>query len=195
MGKIFCGFDMSLTSSGIAWNDGTDGDIELSAITIVTEPKTHPIDLERYIYIVDSAIKFISSGDNEICMACIEDIFVPRKGKGSPKVLIQLAALGYHMRITLLKMGIPFYIVAASQAKKFTAGKGSAGKPKIIRSVYSRWGFKTKDDNQADAIGMSFLAESLWRFGTKKGIGDLTIPQHDAVLSVFDNMRRYNTSW
>jgi len=186
---------MSLTSSGIAWNDGSDGDIEFDATTIVTAPKTHPNDLERYIYIVDSAIEFISSGDNEIAMACIEDIFVPRKGKGSPKVLIQLAAIGYHMRITLLNMGIPFYIVSATQAKKFTAGKGSAGKPKIIRSVYSRWGFKTKDDNQADALGMSFLAESLWRFGTKQDIDDLTIPQHAAVLSVFDTMRKYNIPW
>lgn len=49
--------------------------------------------------------------------------------------------------------GVPYQGVPVQTIKKFAAGKGNASKTEVIAAVQS-WGFKPRDDNEADAIAL-----------------------------------------
>jgi Holliday junction resolvasome RuvABC endonuclease subunit len=51
---------------------------------------------------------------------------------------------------------VPYEGVPVQTIKKFATGAGNAGKEDVIAAV-REWGFKPKDDNEADAI-------ALWKF-------------------------------
>lgn len=45
------------------------------------------------------------------------------------------------------------------QLKKFVTGNGEASKKTMIKSVAEHYGYVTKDDNEADAVGLAKLGE------------------------------------
>lgn len=49
---------------------------------------------------------------------------------------------------------------SASEIKKFATGKGNAKKDAMIASCLEKYGIVAKDDNEADAIHMWYLAKS-----------------------------------
>jgi crossover junction endodeoxyribonuclease RuvC len=63
--------------------------------------------------------------------------------------------------MALYEAGMPFYVVSPGQIKKFATGKGVGQKSIVVREVYKRWGIDTKDDNQADACVLAYIAESI----------------------------------
>lgn len=53
--------------------------------------------------------------------------------------------------------GIPYEGVTVQAIKKFATGKGNADKDMVIQAVREKWGFKPKDDNEADALALLHL--------------------------------------
>jgi Holliday junction resolvasome RuvABC endonuclease subunit len=47
--------------------------------------------------------------------------------------------------------GIPFESIPVGTIKKFATGKGNAGKDEMVAAAQA-WGYKPKDDNEADAL-------------------------------------------
>jgi len=129
----------------------------LSLETIKTTPKSAPDDLARLKLIVSEVMKRIPSG---VQMTCIEDYFTP-SNRQQIGAAIKLVALGTMMRMALYDAGMPFYVVAPSQIKKFATGKGTGQKSIVVREVYKRWGIDAKDDNQADASVLAYMAEAI----------------------------------
>ena len=150
----YVGLDLSLTGTGFCLKRGS----ELSMETIKTTPKTAVHDLARLKYIRDALMERIPEST---AMICVEDFFIPHMSSqiNAAKSLIMLGTL---VRVSLLDRGLPFYIVVSTQLKKYATGKGSGPKGLIIREIYKKWGVNAKDDNQADACVLAYIAEALF---------------------------------
>ena len=177
--QTFIGLDLSLTATGFCRKDGD----ELQISTVKTTPKTAPHDLARIQHIRDKLMDMIPDGT---AMVCVEDFFVPhvKAQIGAAKSLIML---GTAVRIALLERGIPFYVISPGQLKKYVSGKGNGPKGIVIREVYKRWGVEAKDDNQADACVLSYIAESI---STPEQ--ELHKYQQDVMKKIREERPRYN---
>jgi Holliday junction resolvasome RuvABC endonuclease subunit len=49
---------------------------------------------------------------------------------------------------------IPYQGVSVGTIKKFATGSGNADKNAVKRAVREKWGFKPKDDDEADALAL-----------------------------------------
>jgi crossover junction endodeoxyribonuclease RuvC len=179
-GQSYVGLDLSLTSTGFCLKNGSTITID----TIKTEPKNFKNDLDRLIHIRNTIISKLPA---DVKMVCIEDFFVPSNklqiGSG-----IKLAMLGTTIRMALYERGIPFVIVSPLQLKKFVTGKGVGDKSMILREVFKRWGINAKDDNQADASVLAYLAEALL-----SEINELTPKfQAEVIRTIRQDRPRYN---
>jgi len=176
---VAVGLDMSMTATGFCLKEG----VRLQLETIKTEPKGFPNDLERLKHIVKETVGRIP--DN-VRMICLEDFFTPAN-KAQIGAAIKLAMLGALVRVALYDRGLPFFVVAASQIKKFVTGSGASPKSIIVRETYKRWGIEAKDDNQADAAAMAYLAEALLH-------PEVEMPkfQKDVVNTILADRPRYN---
>jgi crossover junction endodeoxyribonuclease RuvC len=149
----YVGLDLSLTGTGFCVKRGC----ELRMETVKTKPTTSENDLDRLRYIRGRLMELIPADTR---MVCVEDFFIPYKASqmNAAKVLIMLGTV---VRVALLERGLPFYVVAPGQLKKYATGKGNGPKGVVIREIYKRWGVNAKDDNQADACVLSHMAEMI----------------------------------
>lgn len=180
---VFCGIDASLTSSGFCKIVGN----KIHSDTIKTKPDSFPTDLERYLHISDTITENIPS---DVSMVCIEDFYTPRNSAqfGSAMSLISLGTI---IRVSLLKRGIPFFVVAPLTLKKYATGKGCGPKDVIMLHLFKRYGMEFKDNNQADAFALSLIAGSV--YGKLKGKnGNMTKPQQESVNKIIHDSKRYN---
>ena len=181
-GQSFVGLDLSLTSTGFCLKNGNT----ITMDTIKTEPKNFKNDLDRLIHIRNT---IISKTPADVKLICIEDFFVPSNklqiGSG-----IKLAMLGTTVRMALYERGIPFVVISPNSLKKFVTGKGVGDKSMILREVFKRWGINAKDDNQADASVLAYLAEALL-----SEINELTPKfQAEVIRTVRQDRPRYNVN-
>ena len=176
------GLDMSLTGTGFCLiRDG-----KISVETIKTTPKTCENDLARLIYIVDEVMKRIPA---DVAMIGIEDFFTPQNAMQMGSA-IKLAMLGALIRVALYKAGLPFYVVAPSQIKKYVIGSGAAQKSLVIREVFKKYGLDVKDDNQADACVLAHIANDVKWYPM---MGENTPKYQDEVIIKVANERpHYN---
>lgn len=175
----FVGLDMSLTSSGICVKTGSALRVE----TIRTDPRTCGCDLARLRHISNEVMRRIPK---DVRMICIEDFFTP-SNPFQIGAAIGLAMLGATVRLALYEAGMPFYVIAPSQLKKFATGKGAGQKSIVVREVFKRWGLDVKDDNQADACVLAHLAEALC-------VREENEPKYQAevVKTILKDRPRYN---
>jgi crossover junction endodeoxyribonuclease RuvC len=176
----YCGLDLSLQATGFCLKNGQTITIE----TIKTEPKDFKNDLARLVHIRDTILRKIPV---DVKMICVEDFFTPSNAMQAGSA-IKLAMLGTAVRMALYERGIPFVIIAPSQLKKFVTGKGTGEKSMILREVYKRWGIDAKDDNQADASVLAYLAEALVNPITD----DVPKFQAEVIRTVRTERPRYN---
>ena len=176
---VTVGLDMSLSSTGFCIKRGEEITIE----TIKTTPRTCNNDLDRLEHIVNEIMARIP---DDVRLICIEDYYVPQS-RAQFGAAINLVSLGTLMRIALYNNGYPFYLPTASQLKKFATGKGNVQKNIVLREVYKRWGVDAKDDNQADACTLAYMAESIL-------LQDDTLPkfQVDTIKKVMAERPSYN---
>lgn len=176
----FVGLDLSLTSTGFCLKQ----DRSICLDTIKTVPKDFPDDLARLIYIRDQLLIRIPES---VKMVCVEDFFTPQNSF-QIGAAISLAMLGTAVRLAMYESGIPFVIIAPSQIKKFATGKGVGPKSIVVREVYKRWNVDARDDNQADASVLAYLAEALVTPITD----DTPKFQAEVIRTVLKDRPRYN---
>jgi len=186
---ITVGLDMSLTSSGFCKKEGAN----LSLETIKTTPKTCPNDLLRFKHIIDETLKRIPEN---VSLVCVEDFFTPHIS-AHIGAAIKLIGLGTALRIEMNERGIPFVVVTPTQIKKFATGKGNSPKNLIVREVFKKWGVEAKDDNQADASVLAYIADLIVKV-TLNGLGLLDeFPkyQKEVLKKVMKERPAYNVTW
>lgn len=179
---VTVGLDMSLTGTGFATKNGN-----ISIKTIKTVPKDFPNDLERLKYIVKTVMDSIPK-DTKLIV--IEDVFTPQANQiGSAMKLIMLAGL---IRMALYDAKLPFFLAAPSQIKKHLSGKGTCPKDQVTKEVYKKYGIDTKDNNQADAVAMAYLASDLYDYIKTGECGNCTKPQAEVIKKIAHERPSYN---
>jgi len=177
---VFVGLDLSLTSTGFCLRRGTVLTIE----TVKTDPKHFEVDLLRLAHIRDCLLSKIPA---DVKMICVEDFFTPANAMQIGSA-IKLAMLGTAVRMALYEKGYRLVVVAPGHMKKCGTGKGVGEKSHKLREVYKRWNIDAKDDNQADAAVLAYIAE-----GIHVGVLDDTPKfQAEVIRTVRKERPRYN---
>ena len=166
---IIAGVDLSLTGTGlIVLNDGKVTRQELIKTKPTKSAKEEVLRLRR---IVDQLLVVIKDECPNVVI--IEGMaFMAR----NTTALVQLAGLNYLLRDELVKLGIPFVIVAPTSLKKFITGAGNTSKDQIMLHVFKKWDVTLLNDNLADAFGLAKCGEAL--IGK---VGKLTQPEAEVI--------------
>lgn len=83
----------------------------------------------------------------------VEDYAVSRFG-GSAIVSISIGSV---IRFLLWQQDIPYLEVSPTSLKKFVTGKGNAKKDQMILEVFKRYGYTSKTNDIADAVGLGMF--------------------------------------
>lgn len=158
---VTIGIDLSLTGTGFcAIIDGKIKDFGL-----IKSKKTGdtPMDEMRRIHSImkEATEKVIYFGPNEevvVDMVLLEGISYMSK---NTTALSQLSGLSYLVRDEILRLGIPFVIVAPSSLKKFVTGKGNSPKDVMMMETYKNWNETLSNNNICDAFGLAMIGQYL----------------------------------
>jgi len=181
---VTCGLDASLTGTGLAVKNGN-----ISIKTIKTVPKDFPNDLERLKYIVTTIMSGIPK---ETKLIVLEDVFTPQANQiGSAMKLIMLAGL---LRMALYDAKLPTFIVSPNQIKKHLSGKGTCPKDQVTKEVYKKYGIDTKDNNQADAVAMCYLAADLYNYIKTGECNNCTKAQSEVIKKIAHERPSYHVN-
>lgn len=78
-------------------------------------------------------------------------------GFANSNSLVTLVEVGTVVRYFLHQSEIPFLLVPPNSLKKFVSGKGNSKKDEIMMHVLKNWGFESKTNNIADAVGLGMF--------------------------------------
>ena len=151
----FIGIDPSLTGTGLCVLEAGGG-VKLK--TIATTAKTYPTKYHRIKNIVAEILDTVKALDKGDFRICIERPFVNPKNMNSQQDII---ALAYCIREKLYWSGHTWQEVAPTTLKKFVCGSGGAEKSMMLMRVYQNWGISAHNDNEADAVGLAFIAKAV----------------------------------
>lgn len=150
MKELFLGLDLSYSGTGVVILDIDGKVIKQEEISTKKDPN-NLYDIETRMIFISEKIKKIIEEFNPITMTYVEDISYGSTGDGST----QLAGLNYFIRITLLNLNMPYYMITPSQLKKYITGNGQAKKELMLKEVYKRWGADFNSDNICDAYSLA----------------------------------------
>jgi crossover junction endodeoxyribonuclease RuvC len=153
---MFLGLDLSLCGTGVVIIDSDGNYTEKLIKSNPPKIKNPTTEVRRLMKIRDEIKSAIMTERIEI--ATIEGISYMSKNSTSTS---QLSGLNYMVREMLMKIGIPFVIVAPTSLKKFATGKGNCGKDVMMLEIYKRWGVSILNDNVADAYALARAAEAV----------------------------------
>lgn len=151
----FVGLDLSLTGTGFAVLKDDKFD---KIMTIKTNPKTAENDLARLQHIRETILGNIPEG---VSLIAVEDFFIPHSAL-QMNAAISLIKLGTCIRLALYEKGYKFVIVSPNSLKKHLTGKGVSQKGMMMKVLFQKHGIDTKDDNQADACALCYLAKDIF---------------------------------
>lgn len=182
--KTFVGFDISLTSSGIAQID-FNGNL-IKSTTVLTDTKMFPEGkyFERVKYIHDTIYEKIDLSN--VGIICIEDYHVAHIS--SARGLIEV---GFPLRYKLYYDHIGFFTVQATQVKKFVTGSGKGEKEVVMKDLYKNFGFDTNSNDEADAIGMALIARAIYYLTNNMEI-ELKKYQLETIQTIIKDRPFYN---
>lgn len=164
------GCDLS-TNTGLAVIDRDSGDIVHHEEVKVPKGVT---GWERVYFI---AARIMEAKEKSGAVAAIIEGY----GLSQFGAAVTLIEIGTVVRFLLWQDSFPYIDVPPSSLKKFVTGSGAAKKDNMLLEVYKRWGFDTKSNDIADAVGLCHFGRCLYQLETQ--YQSYTKWQHDAVLS------------
>jgi hypothetical protein len=127
------GLDLSITATGVCWPDGTTDTIHGDSAA----------GDRRLVAIVDRLYR--AHLGFQFDLAVLEDLPVSGRMAGVTG-MVQGA-----VRLALLRLDIPYALVAAATLKAYATGSGRADKHAMRIAAFKRGGLEFMDDNQCDA--------------------------------------------
>ena len=95
-----------------------------------------------------------------VAMESIEMVVFERsQGAHQNAVIIQSELHGV-LKLFCEESNLPYKAYSPSEIKKFATGKGNSNKQSMIDAAREKYGYAGKDDNEADAIHIYYLAQS-----------------------------------
>ncbi len=150
----YLGIDPSLT--GLALVDGLG-----NRHIVCTKADQFPCFPARLDHLLQEASRFVQT--LRPVLAAIERPAYSR-GEGTSGKTVERNGLYAGLQWMLWRAGVPYLDVASTTLKKFVTGRGDSEKSLMLREVWRKWQYEAKDDNDADAFGLSQLAEA-WAEG------------------------------
>jgi Holliday junction resolvasome RuvABC endonuclease subunit len=119
---------------------------------IKTKPEAFADELSRLEYIEQQALTWIDNWQPSL--VAMEGYSFSKNGMAA------LGELGGVLKMAIYRRAIPLLIVPPFTLKKFTTGSGSAPKETMMMEVLSKWGFRSKDNNEADAYALARFGQA-----------------------------------
>lgn len=138
----FVGLDVSWTGTGIA--SSKDG-----SVTIKT--KASEEDADR----MDKVVRAVLDWCRDASLVVIEGYSF-----GSMQGRERMGEMTGAVKYILFKKGVPFVVVAPTQVKKYSTGKGNADKDAVLASAIRRFEFEGAGNNEADAWTLMCMAKT-----------------------------------
>jgi crossover junction endodeoxyribonuclease RuvC len=154
------GIDPSLTGFALRYV-ARGGEL---AHQIKTKSTDFPCFPARLDFIEQEFSRFLLSLEERIELVAIEGFSFGSRGGTMQS---EINGLGQTIRLALWRRGLSYVEVPPSTLKKWISGKGNAEKSTMMMEVLDRWGYKSTDDNDADAYALARLAER-WLAGNQK---------------------------
>lgn len=155
---MFVGFDLSLTSTGVAFLTKQGGGVGIVSANIT--PKKSLKEGERLLYYasVFDKIAFVTrpNFNNKAPTIAVEGYAMGIRGGRS----FSIGELGGIFKYVMLANKLPITVVTPHSLKKFIiGGSGSKEKSLMIKKLYTNYyGLDIDNDDQADAAGLALLA-------------------------------------
>lgn len=90
-------------------------------------------------------------------------------------VALQLAGVGFILRLALWERAIRYCEITPNQAKKFLTGKGQAQKNLILLKTFQKYGIECGNDNEADAINFNMIGRAALGWTTPKNEAERSV--------------------
>lgn len=148
-GPWVVGLDLSLTSTGIAYANGTVEHLD-------TEKKKFSDDMARLGFIVDRVRGAFDVAEQDPDLVVIEGYTY-----ATTKSAHVLGELGGIVRFELWSSGIPFAVIAPSKLKRYALGKGAGDKVAMVVAARERLAYGGLQDDEADALWLRALGLDL----------------------------------
>ena len=149
----YVGIDFSLTSPGVAIQEGHEG-VTVEAIktqkAIVPQKQTHRLNSISNA-VIKPIVPFLQSHYIKDTYIFLEDYAYG--GMGKTFAIAECVGMLKHK--LLIGYGLPYknlFLASIPHVKMFACGKGNAKKDTIIKEVYKRWKFDTNSNDKADAF-------------------------------------------
>lgn len=123
---------------------------ELEEQLISTKPDKFATHYHRLEYLGDVFMDFVDTVFPELV---VFEGYARNKKQGRE----ESGELGGHIRLRIVKAGIPFIIVPPTVLKKFVTGKGNGKKDLMMMHAYKKWGYEAANDDACDAYGLMRL--------------------------------------
>jgi crossover junction endodeoxyribonuclease RuvC len=142
------GLDLSLTGSGVVVLDG-------AGPPVVAETLSNKLrGMERLGSLRDRIGALVSAW--RPALICIEGY-----NRGAKNGREEAGELSGVVRLMLHRNGFKYVLASPGQVKKFATGKGVAEKSLMMMTVFKKWGFEPKTDDEADAMSLAKIAYAL----------------------------------
>jgi crossover junction endodeoxyribonuclease RuvC len=144
------GFDPSLTSSGFAYTDA-DGEIHTGTIR-----GDNIRGIDRLLFIRQSFAKLLNMQPDPLVV--YEGYAMG--GKGQRGRFFDMGELGGVLKSFAIEAGFDILLVPPSNLKMFATERGNAKKPEISAAIAEIWGYRVKQDDEADAFVLMKMGEA-----------------------------------
>jgi len=138
---VILALDPSLTETGIAWGNPTNGPPALDTIT--TKPPTNE---HRLLHIATQIRHLVRACQPQI--VALEDLAYGAKGQA----LTHLAGLHWIIRCTLYGDTITPLVVSTTAIKKYATGAGNSKKDDVYAAAIRRLNYTGNSRDEADAL-------------------------------------------
>lgn len=146
----FIGLDLSLRATG--WADVNEAGGSIFGVL----PKTKLKGVPRLLHLRRELRVVMPEGPSVIA---VEGYSMGSKGR-----VFDIGEWGGIAKLDLYERGDSVVLlVPPSSLKMFVTGSGNAGKAEVVAAVNKRFGISTKDDNEADALGLALIARHWYR--------------------------------
>lgn len=174
------GLDLSLTSTGAAWEPD-------ACRRIQTRPKDWATEDDRLEFIVLRVMEIVHDAhDPDRAAGLLVVIEGLSYGQASGSAFTR-AGLHYLVRRAVLDAGHRFVVVAPTALKKFVTGNGNASKELMVSTMARRLGRSISSDDVADAYGLLAIGQALE--GTDESlIGTITKAQQQVLTKIREAM-------
>lgn len=153
---ISIGLDLA-TTTGIAIVRDSEHQAQISTENVFTiDGSKYKDPIDRGTYISEQVILSVIGAEAQYPL---DTMVIFMEGYAFARVanLEPIIAIGTLTRFMLREKNFKYTVVAPNSLKQFVSGKGQSKKSVMMMNVFKNWGVETKDDNEADAVGLAMF--------------------------------------